>query len=85
MAKEIITISKNKVDRLRILHRVMDRQLTQACRFYEYEGLYPAMDSLTHYILRYGLPGSFYLDKYKNPTKQPGHRISTRSCVVKEL
>jgi hypothetical protein len=34
-------------------------------RFYEYEGLYPAMDSLTHYIKRYGLPRSFYLDKYK--------------------
>jgi hypothetical protein len=34
-------------------------------RFYEYEGLYPAMDSLTHYIKRYGLPRSIYLDKYK--------------------
>ena len=34
-------------------------------RFYEYEGLYPAMDSLTHYIKRYGLPRSVYLDKYK--------------------
>lgn len=34
-------------------------------RFYEYEGLYPAMDSLTHYINRYGLPRSVYLDKYK--------------------
>jgi hypothetical protein len=34
-------------------------------RFYGYEGLYPAMDSLTHYINRYGLPRSIYLDKYK--------------------
>ena len=34
-------------------------------RFYEYEGLYPAMDSLTHYINRYGLPRSVYLDKFK--------------------
>jgi len=29
MAKEVITVSKKEVDRLRILHRVMDRQLTQ--------------------------------------------------------
>lgn len=34
-------------------------------RFYGYEGLYPAMDSLSHYIRRYGLPRSIYLDKYK--------------------
>jgi len=34
-------------------------------RFYEYEGVYPAMDSLSHYINRYGLPRSVYLDKYK--------------------
>lgn len=42
-------------------------------RFYEYEGLYPAMDSLTHYINRYGLPRSVYLDKYKTykATRQP--------------
>ena len=33
--------------------------------FYEYEGLYPALDSLTHYIKRYGLPRSIYLDKFK--------------------
>ncbi len=42
-------------------------------RFYEYEGLYPAMDSLSHYINRYGLPRSVYLDKYKTykATRQP--------------
>jgi len=34
-------------------------------RFYEYEGLYPALDSLTRYIKRYGLPRSIYLDKFK--------------------
>jgi hypothetical protein len=34
-------------------------------RFYEYEGIYPAMDSLSHYIKRYGLPRSIYLDKFK--------------------
>ena len=34
-------------------------------RFYGYEGVYPAMDSLWRYIKRYGLPQSVYLDKYK--------------------
>ena len=29
MAKEIIAMSKKEIDRLRILHRVKDRQLTQ--------------------------------------------------------
>ncbi|MGB2764258.1 MAG: ISNCY family transposase [Candidatus Aminicenantaceae bacterium] len=32
-------------------------------RFYDYEGIYPAMDSLEHYIGLYGLPHSLYLDK----------------------
>ena len=32
-------------------------------RFYDYEGIYPAMDSLKHYIRLYGLPTSLYLDK----------------------
>jgi len=42
-------------------------------RFYDYEGIYPAMDSLGRYIRLYGLPRSFYLDKdstYKT-TRQP--------------
>jgi len=33
-------------------------------RFYDYEGLYPAMDSFERYIRRYGLPVSVYLDKH---------------------
>lgn len=42
-------------------------------RFYEYEGIYPAMDSLSHYIKHYGLPRSIYLDKFKayKATRQP--------------
>jgi len=42
-------------------------------RFYEYEGVYPAMDSLSHYIKRYGLPRNVYLDKHKTykTTRQP--------------
>jgi len=42
-------------------------------RFYDYEGVYPVMDSLERYIRRYGLPHSLYLDKdstYKT-TRQP--------------
>ncbi len=41
--------------------------------FYDYEGIYPAMDSLERYIRTYGLPHSLYLDKdstYKT-TRQP--------------
>jgi len=41
--------------------------------FYDYEGIYPAMDSLEHYIGLYGLPHSLYLDKdstYKT-TREP--------------
>ena len=33
-------------------------------RFYDYEGVYPAMDSLARYIRRYGRPVSLYLDKH---------------------
>jgi len=33
-------------------------------RFYDYEGLFPAMDSLEHYIRHYGCPVSLYLDKH---------------------
>ena len=33
-------------------------------RFYEYEGVFPAMDVLKGYIRRYGLPRSLYVDKH---------------------
>ncbi len=33
-------------------------------RFYDYEGTVPAMDSMTRYIKRYGIPKSIYLDKH---------------------
>jgi hypothetical protein len=32
--------------------------------FYEYEGTFPAMDSLKRYIKRYGIPMSIYLDRH---------------------
>lgn len=42
-------------------------------RFYDYEGVYPAMDSLRRYIERYGLPQSIYLDKHSTykTSRQP--------------
>jgi len=42
-------------------------------RFYEYEGVYPAMDSLERYIRRYGRPVSLYIDKHSTykTTRQP--------------
>ncbi len=33
-------------------------------RFYKYEGTIPAMDSFKHYIKKYGIPLSVYLDKH---------------------
>lgn len=41
-------------------------------QFHEYEGTYPAMDSLKGYLKHYGVPISVYLDKhttYKSPSK----------------
>jgi len=42
-------------------------------RFYEYEGVYPAMDSLERYIRLHGRPVSLYLDKHSTykTTRQP--------------
>jgi transposase len=34
------------------------------CRFYDYEGTVPAMDSFKRYAIKYGLPQSVYLDKH---------------------
>ncbi len=34
------------------------------CRFYEYEGTLPAMDSFKRYIRKYGIPMSIYMDKH---------------------
>lgn len=64
-------------------------------RFYEYEGVYPAMDSFRHYIECYGLPRSVYLDKHSTykTIRQPnlyeelrGERPSTQyQRALKEL
>jgi hypothetical protein len=64
-------------------------------RFYDYEGVYPAMDALEAYMRLYGLPRSLYLDKHSTykTTREPsldellrGERAATqfeRAC--KEL
>jgi hypothetical protein len=64
-------------------------------RFYEYEGVYSAMDSLKRYVSWYGIPMSLYLDKHSTykTTRRPdleeelrGHQAQTqfeRAC--KEL
>jgi hypothetical protein len=46
---------------------------TKYGQFYEYEGTIPALDSLKHYIDRYGVPYSIYLDRhttYKSTSKR---------------
>jgi len=42
-------------------------------RFYDYEGVYPAMDSLERYIRLYGRPVSLYMDKHSTykTTREP--------------
>jgi transposase len=63
--------------------------------FYDYEGIYPAMDSFGRYIRLYGLPVSLYLDKHSTykTTRQPdtdellrGERARTQfERAVKEV
>ena len=48
-------------------------------RFYDYEGVYPAMDSLECYIRLHGLPVSIYLDKHRAHTRQRGSLVWTNS------
>lgn len=43
---------------------VDDATNTVYARFYDYEGVMPAMDSFKRYIKEYGLPQSIYLDKH---------------------
>jgi len=40
-------------------------------RFYDYEGVYPAMDSLERYIRRFGRPVSLYMDKHSTYKTTP--------------
>jgi transposase len=47
-----------------LLGAIDDATNTVAGRFYDYEGTWPALDSLKRYIRRYGIPQSIYLDKH---------------------
>ncbi|MBU0651230.1 ISNCY family transposase [bacterium] len=47
-------------------------------RFYEYEGTFPALDSLMRFIKLYGIPKSIYLDKHST-------YLTTREPSVDEL
>lgn len=49
------------------------------CRFYEYEGTIPAMDSFLRYIRKYGLPQSIYLDKHST------YKSTGKATVEEEL
>jgi transposase len=49
------------------------------CRFYDYEGTLPAMDSFKRYIRKYGLPLSVYLDKHST------YRSNRQLTVEEEL
>ncbi|MFC1546498.1 ISNCY family transposase [bacterium] len=44
-------------------------------RFYEYEGIFPALDSLKRFVKKYGIPRSIYADKHSTykTTRQPSH------------
>jgi hypothetical protein len=48
-------------------------------RFYDYEGVMPAMDSFKRYVRKYGLPISVYLDKHTT------YRSPRRLTVEEEL
>jgi hypothetical protein len=48
-------------------------------RFYEYEGVFPAMDSLKRYIRRFGIPRSLYLDKHTT------YRSTAKPTIEDEL
>ena len=49
------------------------------CRFYDYEGTLPAMDSFKRYVRKYGLPLSLYLDKHST------YKSNRRLTIEEEL
>lgn len=49
------------------------------CRFYDYEGTLPAMDSFKRYVRKYGFPLSVYLDKHST------YKSNRRLTIEEEL
>jgi transposase len=48
-------------------------------RFYEYEGVIPAMDSMYRYIERYGIPETIYLDRHST------YKVNRAATIREEL
>ena len=86
---------ENRGPRLVLMGYIDDATNRFFGHFYDYEGIYPAMDSLERYIRLNGLPVSLYLDKHSTykTTRQPdteellrGERARTQfERAVKEL
>jgi len=55
---------ENRGPKLVLMGMVDDARNRFYGRFYEYEGVFPAMDVLRGYIGHYGLPRSLYVDKH---------------------
>jgi transposase len=55
---------ENRGPKLVLMGLVDDARNRFYGRFYEYEGVFPAMDVLRGYIRHYGLPRSLYVDKH---------------------
>ena len=55
---------ENRGPKLVLMGMVDDARNRFYGRFYEYEGVFPAMDVLMGYIRHYGLPRSLYVDKH---------------------
>lgn len=64
-------------------------------RFYEYEGIFPILDSFQEFVKRYGIPQSVYLDRHSTykTTRQPSvdeqlsnaHPLTQFEMVMKEI
>jgi len=48
-----------------LMAQIDDATSRVSARFYEYEGVIPAMDSVKRHIQRHGIPLSIYLDRHK--------------------
>jgi hypothetical protein len=59
--------------RLALMGYIDDASGNIYARFYEYEGTFPALDSLRRYIAQYGIPFSFYVDRHSTykTSRQP--------------
>ena len=44
--------------------------------FYDYEGTVPALDSLYHYVKKYGLPQSLYVDRHQTYQSNTGPSVA---------